>query len=115
MKPSSGPARAIAPAGALLLAALLASAFLWPRAAWLFVAARDRPAVEHALAWAAATSSDGTAEDIRWMARPVVVRAPGRVCVLILMWRAQPLHGKGGYEVCRDSRTGEIVEERAWL
>jgi hypothetical protein len=113
--PTPGPSRALAVTGSLLLAALLFYAFLWPRADWLFVAAHDRPIVERALAGAAATFSDTTPEDFRWMARPAVFRSPGRVCVVILSWRAQPFHGRFGYKACYDVRTGQMLEERAWL
>ena len=108
--PSSGPARALAVTVSLLLAALLFYAFLWPRAAWLFVAGRDRPVVERALAAAAASFSGDTAEDFRWKARPVVARSAGRVCVTLAV--ARPYHG---YGACYDARTGETIEERAWV
>ncbi|HYJ82763.1 MAG TPA: hypothetical protein VEW26_07980 [Allosphingosinicella sp.] len=113
--PTHGPPRILAITLSLLLAALLFHAFLWPRAAWLFVDGRDRPAVERALAGAAASFSGITPEDFRWMARPAVIRPPGRVCVLIVMWRAQPFHGRSGYKACYDARTGAVLEERAWL
>jgi hypothetical protein len=113
--PSSGPPRALALTVSLLLAALLVYALLWPRAAWLFVAARDRPAVERALAGAAAVFAGTTPEDLRWTDRPSVIRPPGQVCVLIVAWRAQPFHGGSGYKACYDERTGEVIEERAWL
>jgi hypothetical protein len=113
--PSSGPPRALALALSLFLAALLLYAFLWPRAAWLFVPGRDRPVVERALAGAAASFGGMTREDFRWIARPSVIRPPGRVCVLIVMWRAQPFHGRSGYKACYDARTGAVLEERAWL
>lgn len=113
--PSSGPLRALALALSLLVAALLLYAFLWPRAAWLFVPARDRPVVERALAGAAASFSDATPDDFRWTARPTVFRLPGRVCVLIVSWRGTAYHGRSGYKACYDARTGAVVEERAWL
>lgn len=113
--PSSGPPRTLALAVSLLLAALLFYAFLWPRAAWPFLPAQDRPVVERALAGAAASFSDTTAEDFRWLARPSVIRRPGRVCVIIVMWRAQPFHDRAGYKACYDVRTGTVLEERAWL
>ena len=111
--PSSGPPRFLALAGALLVAALLFYAFLWPRAAWLFVAARDRPVVERALAGAAASFSDTSPEDWRWLARPVVTRPEGQICVLIETWHSQLFHETPGYKACYDDRTGEMIEERA--
>lgn len=113
--PSSGPPRPLALALSLLLAALLAYAFLWPRAAWLFVSARDRPVVERALAGAASSFSDMGPEDWRWTARPAVIRSAGRVCVLIVAWRGTAFHGRSGYKACYDERNGEVIEERAWL
>jgi hypothetical protein len=113
--PTRGPPRGLALAAALLLAALLFYAFLWPRAAWLFVAGRDRPVVERALTGAAASFSGMAPEEFRWTARPSVIRSPGRVCVLMVMWRAQPFHGRSGYKACYDGRTGEGIEERAWI
>jgi hypothetical protein len=109
--PASGPPRAAAIALSLLLAALLAYAFLWPRSAWLFVPARDRPVVERALAEAAAAFADTTPEDFRWTARPVVARSAGQVCVTLAAAR-RPFHG---YRACYDSRTGRVLEERAWV
>jgi hypothetical protein len=109
-RPASGPPRAAAIALSLLLAALLAYAFLWPRAAWLFVPASDRAAVERALAAAAASFGGDTPEDFRWKARPVVARSAGRVCVTLAV--ARPYHG---YSACYDARTGETIEERAWV
>ena len=113
--PTAGPPRALALAFSLLLAALIAHAFLWPRAAWLLVPADDRPVVGRALAGTAASFGGTTAEDWRWMARPVVIRSPGRVCVLIVDWRPNPFHGKGGYKACYESGTGRVLEERVWL
>lgn len=108
--PSSGPPRALAATFSLLLAALLFHAFLWPRAAWLFVPEQDRPMVERALAGAAASFSGDTAEDFRWKARPVVTRSASQVCVILAVTR--PYHG---YSACYDARTGETIEERAWV
>lgn len=115
--PVPGPRRriALALAASFLLAGLLLYAFLWPRADWLFVAERDRPAVERALAGAAASFGGTTAEDWRWMARPHVFRSPGRVCVIIQAWRSQAFHGRSGYKACYDERTGAVLEARAWL
>ncbi|HEX8126506.1 MAG TPA: hypothetical protein VF548_13070 [Allosphingosinicella sp.] len=108
--PSSGPPRALALTLSLVLAALLFYAFLWPRAAWVFVSDQDRAVVERALASAAASFSGDTAEDFRWKSRPVVVRSAGRVCVTLAVTR--PYHG---YSACYDARTGETIEERAWV
>jgi hypothetical protein len=113
--PSSDPPRALALALPLLLAALLAYAFLWPRVAWLAVPAGDKAVVERALAGASASFSGATPDDFRWTARPTVIRSPGRVCVLIVSWRATAFHGRSGYKACYDGRTGEVLEERAWL
>lgn len=113
--PSSGPPRALALAVPLLLAALLFYAFLWPRAAWLFVAAGDRPVVERALAGAVASFSHTTRDDLRWTATPAVIRSPGRACVLIVSWRGTAFHGRSGYKACFDERTGKLLEERAWI
>jgi hypothetical protein len=110
-RPACGPPRAAAILLSLLLAALLAHAFLWPRAAWLAVPARDRPAVERALAEAAASFSGDSREDFRWKARPAVARSAGRVCVTLAVER-RPAHG---YSACYDERTGETIEQRAWL
>lgn len=108
--PTSGPPRALALALSLFLAALLFYAFLWPRAAWLFLPAPDRPVVERAVAAAAGSFSGDTAEDFRWKARPVVARSAGRVCVTLAV--ARPYHG---YSACYDAHTGETIEERAWV
>lgn len=108
--PVSGPPRAAAITLSLLLAVLLAYAFLWPRAAWLFVPVGDRPVVERALAAGAASFSGDTAEDFRWKARPVVTRSAGQVCVTLAV--ARPYHG---YSACYGARTGETIEERAWV
>lgn len=113
--PSSGPPRALALTLALLLAALLGYAFLWPRAAWLAVPAGDKAVVERALAGASASFSKTTPDDFRWTARPTIFRSPGRVCVLIVSWRGTAFHGTSGYKACYDERTGEVLEERAWL
>ncbi|HEU0099909.1 MAG TPA: hypothetical protein VFQ67_14185 [Allosphingosinicella sp.] len=114
-RPGAGPPRAAAIVLSLLLALLIAYAFLWPRAAWLLIATRDRAVVERALAGAAANFSNTTPEDWRWMARPAVVRSRGRACVVILAWHPQPFHGRSGYKACYDARTGAVVEERASL
>ena len=112
---TASPPRAAALAVALLLAALIAYAFLWPRAAWLLVPAADRAIVERALAGTDASFGGTTVEDWRWMARPVVIRAPGRVCVVIETHRSAAFHGRSGYRACYDERTGEVLEERSWL
>jgi hypothetical protein len=110
-RPGAGPSRAAALTLSLLVAALIAQASLWPRAAWLVVPARDRPALERALAGAAAAFSGTTSEDLRWTTRSDVERSAGRVCVTLASTRG-PDHG---YRECRDARTGELVEERAWV
>jgi hypothetical protein len=109
--PTPGPPRAFALAVSLLVVVLLFHAFLWPRAAWLFVPAGDRPLVERALAAAASNFSNTTPEDFRWRTRPVVARSVGRVCVTLAVTR-RPVHG---YSACYDERSGEVVEERAWV
>jgi hypothetical protein len=88
---------------------------LWPRAAWLLVAPADRAFVDRALAGAAASFRGSTKEEWRWTARPSVDRSPGRVCVVIQMWRSQPFHGRSGYMSCFDAGTGRVVEDRSWL
>jgi hypothetical protein len=107
--PTAGPPRAFARALSLLLAALLATCFLWPRGAWLFVPAADRAIAERAVSAAAAHFGE-TREDFRWKARPVVTRPAGRICVALAV--ARPFHG---YSACFDDRTGEVIEERAWV
>ncbi len=107
---AAGPPRSAALAVSLLIAFLVAQAFLWPRAAWLFIPARDRPAVERALAAAAASFADTTAEDIRWRTRPRVARFAGRTCITLAA-APRPVFG---YRACYDDRTGEAVDELAW-
>lgn len=94
----------------LLLAAALAPALLWPRAAWLFVTPSDRFLVDRALRGAAAAFNT-TPQEYKWTTRPVVIRHADRTCVLLGSARRD---GAGSYRACY-ARDGKLIEERALL
>ena len=96
-------------AALLLAAALLGPVFLYPRAAWFFVAPRDRPLVDRTLREGAAIFNT-TPDRYRWTTRPVVTRLSDRTCVTLDSGRRD---GAGSYLTCYDPRNGHVVEKRA--